>query len=371
MGRRICIFCETWESGGIESFLSGVLLGMDREGLAVDLVAERIGNSVFTRPLEEAGVRFVELSGSLRRFGENQRRFRALLASERYDLVHLNIYQAASLVYARLARRAGVPVRIAHSHNTALRRSPLRWAKLGVHRLCRSLLTGEATHLWACSEAAARFLFAPRVLEDRGWRMVPNAIDTERFRYDEEVRARLRRSLELEGCFVVGHVGRLCYQKNQVFLMETLRALLPVRPQSRLLLVGEGEDRAMLEEKARDLGVREKVIFYGVTDRPEELYQAMDAFAFPSVFEGFGIAALEARAAGLPVLCSQGVPREAREGADAQTLPSRPEAWAEALAAPSTERSARERESAVLPPVYRLSHLAEAVENVYRGKQGE
>ena len=67
MKRRICVFCERWESGGIESFLCNMLTRMDLEGLEIDLVAQRIGESVFTRPLEERGIRFVELTGEPRR----------------------------------------------------------------------------------------------------------------------------------------------------------------------------------------------------------------------------------------------------------------------------------------------------------------
>lgn len=136
------LLCESWESGGIESFLHNILLRMDLTGLEVDIVAAQLKDSVFTQALREHGVRFRELSGSQRNLPENHRRFAALLWERRYDVVHLNIFQGMSLYYAHLAKRAGVPVRIAHSHNTDLRQSLTRPLKLWAPSPVQSALRG-------------------------------------------------------------------------------------------------------------------------------------------------------------------------------------------------------------------------------------
>lgn len=304
--RRLCLFCETWASGGIESFLFNVLTHADLTGLEVDLVAAQIADSVFAQPLEALGVRFVELSGSVRKVGENHRRFRQLLEQWRYDVVWVNAYQALSLAYLRLAKEAAIPVRIAHSHNTALRKSLTRPLKLALHRWSRLRFGACATHRWACSTPAARFLFG-----GRDFRFIPNGIDTARFRFDPQLRQQVRRELGWENTLVMGNVGRLCYQKNQDFLLDVFSAVHKARPDSRLLLVGRGDDRPALEKKARSLGLENAVCFYGVTDQVEQLFWAMDLFLFPSRFEGLGIVAVEAQASGLPVLCSTQVPPEA------------------------------------------------------------
>lgn len=339
--RRVCLLCESWTSGGIESFLYNVLTHADLTGLSVDVVAAQLGRSVFTPPLEALGVEFYELSGKPNEPGRNHRAFRALLAQRRYDCLHLNAFQGLTLAYLRLAREAGVPVRIAHSHNTALRKSPARPLKLALHRWARGRYAGDATARWACSAPAADFLFGPGAAYD----FIPNGIETEHFRFDGAARAQLRRELNLGDALVVGSVGRLCYQKNQSFLLDVFAALLKRRPDSVLLLAGEGEDRPALEEKARALGLGDAVIFYGATDHVERLYWAMDVFAFPSRFEGLGIAAVEAQAAGLPVVCSDHVPPEAKltGRVRALSLDDDAGAWARALldlAAETAERAA-------------------------------
>lgn len=312
--RHICIYCETWESGGIESFLHNVLRHMDLTNLDVDIVVACLRPSIFTEPLERLGVRFVELSGRSRSFVRNYLRFSALLRQKHYDVVHLNAFQGLQLSLLQAAKRANVPVRIAHSHNTALRQSRSRWLKMLIHRLSSTLFSESATDLWACSSNAAEFMFSQRPLVQRNWRFIPNGIDLERFRFDAQQRDEVRRELGVSDCFVVGNVGRLCYQKNQDFLLDVFAALIKERPNSRLLLVGEGEERQHLEQKAIALGVADKVIFYGVTDRVERLLWAMDVFVFPSRFEGLPVTSVEAQATGLPCIFSAAITRECQIG---------------------------------------------------------
>ena len=358
--RRICCLCESWASGGIESLLCNVLTRLDMKELEVDIVAAQMDDSVFTERLRARGVRFYELSGNIRRVGENRRRFRVLMQERRYDVLHLNAFQGLSLGYLRIAKEEGVPVRIAHSHNTALRKSLTRPVKLVIHNWARRRYTKDATDLWACSRDAAAFLFSAAELQRRGFQFIPNGIDVERFRFNAAGRAAVRHELGLDGKLVIGHVGRLCYQKNQGFLLDVLAEVVKKRPESGLLLVGEGEDKAMLEKKARRLGITDKVLFYGVAEHMERLYWAMDAFAFPSRFEGLGIVAIEAQAAGLPVICSDRVPREAAATDLAEFLPIRKseEQWAERLTACGQERR-RDMNSAVRQAGYDVSQTAE------------
>jgi glycosyltransferase involved in cell wall biosynthesis len=270
-----------------------------------------------------------------------------------------------SLYYARLAQKAGVPVRIAHSHNSALRKSAGRLLKLGIHRFFSLRCTDSATDLWACSGEAAAFMFPREALRKRSYRFIPNGIDTARFRFRGDVRAQVREELGLEGAFVVGHVGRLCYQKNQRFLLSLLPALLRLRPESRLLLVGEGEDLDGLRRYAGELGISDKVIFYGVSRQVETLLWAMDAFALPSRFEGLSIVAVEAQAAGLPLLCSEAVTKEAGITGLARWEPLDPELWAKLLAGmPDAERQSGA--DGVRDAGFDVARVAKCVEEAYR-----
>ena len=138
--------------------------------MEVDLVAAQMEESVFTAPLKARGIQFYELSGRQNRLPENYRLFRRLLAERKYDVVHLHIFHGLSLWYGNLAEQAGVPIRIAHSHNTALRKSRTKPLKLLVHQAAKEAFADKATDLWACSGQAAEFLFPRKILDRRGFR---------------------------------------------------------------------------------------------------------------------------------------------------------------------------------------------------------
>ena len=363
--RRICVLCGTWESGGIEAFLANAIRSMDCTGLEIDVVCARLGRSVFTAPLEELGVHFRQLSGSTRKVGENRRLFQKLLEERRYDAVHLNAYQALSLAYLALAGEAGVPVRIAHSHNTALRKSLTRPLKLALHHWAKRKYANAMTCRWACSQAAAEFQFE----DGENWTFIPNGIDTGRFRFDVEEREKSRRELGVEGRLVIGNVGRLCYQKNQEFLLDVFREVVAQRPESVLLLVGEGEDKLRLEEKAKALGIEDTVIFYGATHEVERLYWAMDVFVLPSRFEGLPVTWIEAQATGLPCFFSDSITEECRIGEGTRFLPLTASAreWAEEIAKVWTpaDRAVAAEEAAAAGFDVRL--VAETVKKAWMG----
>lgn len=331
--RRICCFCETWESGGIESFLYNVLSRMDFLKIEIDIVASELRESIFTPELQKKGVQFYELSGNQHNVIKNWRNFQELLAKRKYDVVHLNIFQGLSLYYACLAKCAGVSICIAHSHNTALRKSKTKPLKLALHQISKNVFAGFATDFWACSKLAAEFMFPKRLLSKRGFQFIPNGIDTERFRFNPEIRKKVRAELGITDAFVIGNIGRLCYQKNQAFLLQVFAEVLQKRPESRLLLVGTGELESSLKRQAKELGIANKVIFYGTSNQVEQLLWAMDLFVFPSLFEGLGIVVIEAQAAGLPVICSDRIPCEAyvTPWIHSIRIEENPKIWIEAL----------------------------------------
>ena len=368
--KRICCFCEKWESGGIESFLHNILMHMDLTAMEVDIVAAKLSDSVFSTPLKEKGVQFFELSGNPNNLVVNHSKFRRLLKEREYDVVHVNAFHGLSLKYLDLARKANVPVRIAHSHGTGLRESRTKKLKLMAHAFGSDFYAGSATHIWACSRKAAEFLYSMDMLIEDGYGFVPNGIDTERFRFDATSRAFVREELGLFDELLVGTVGRLSQEKNQEFLLDVFSEIHKQEPNSRLLLVGDGDKRESLQNKAKKLGIESQVIFFGATTAVEKMLCAMDVFVFPSFMEGLGISAVEAQANGLPVLCSDCIPNEARltENLEALPLSDGIEVWAEvALRMAKTEKERIVGADEVKTAGFDINDTAKLIESVYLG----
>ncbi len=310
---RVLQIVTQMHRAGLETMLMNYYRQIDREKVQFDFLVHRpetdyepeiraLGGSIFRVP-------------PLNPFSRNYlKALDAFFQNHSYRVVHAHL-DCTSAIPLYFARRHGVPVRIAHSHNTDLERD----FRLPVKLVLKRLIPLVATRYMACSPEAGRWLFGHRPVT-----VLKNAIDAAAYRYDAETAARKKASLGLKDAFLIGHVGRICPQKNQLFLLDIFQAVLQEEPRARLLLIGEGDDATYIHavhEKVSYLGLKEKVIFLGVRDDVPQLLQALDIFLFPSRFEGLGIAAVEAQAAGLPALLSDTIPRDCFISDTVQAVP--------------------------------------------------
>jgi len=255
-----------------------------------------------------------------------------------FAAVHGHVPGTASL-YLSAAQRAGV-IAVAHAHTT------VHGGRL-VTRVVKSLLAKRivkhADYLLACSESAAAGMFGSDALRMKPYQIMPNAIDVGSFAFDHATREEVRAELGIGQGLVVGHVGRFESVKNHKFLLRVFAELLALSGDSTLVLVGDGPLRSSMEAMAFSLGIANRVIFTGVRADVHRLLQGMDAFVFPSLYEGFGLALLEAQASGLKVYASMGVPQEALVTPEVQSLDLRSGArhWAEQVYAGASQHFER------------------------------
>lgn len=258
---------------------------------------------------------------------------RSLVRKGKYDVVHIHSDVSNKLFIMGLAARMGGCRKLMfHSHANGVDGNNRTFKKL-FHFVCKWWLRFIGTHFLTCSELAAQWMY-PNINKERIL-MVPNGIDLSRFAHKTDVRSRVRQQLGLTTQMVIGHVGRFAYQKNHTFLLEVFAALCAQRPDVRLLLVGQGDLQEAMRTKAQTIGIEDRVIFYGVTDQPEDLFQAMDLFALPSHFEGLPIVGVEAQAAGLPCLFSSCITRQVKLNPNVDFLsidiPNSPALWAQKM----------------------------------------
>lgn len=285
--------------GGIGTFLLNVYRYIDRPRLQFDFVTVR--DKVFTEQ------QFTELGGRIFRipYGnmlDYYRKLVKLISENGYEIVHIHKNSAANIIPFLACRRAGVKVVVAHSHNT--KPTAGRLSQI-LHYMNRPILNRLVDARFACSDLAAFWLFGKRCVEKDGVIYVRNGIVTERFLYNVKARMKVRRELELqEGTFLIGNVGRMSAQKNQVFLVEILYEIRKKYGDTRLLICGDGELRDKIWKRAEDLGIADSLILPGRCNNIEEILQALDAYVMPSLYEGLSVAAVEAQCAGLPVILS-------------------------------------------------------------------
>lgn len=322
---RIAQVIGKLSAGGVESVIYNYYRHIDHSKFQFDFYIDADSSCQPNQELINMGARYYTIP-PYQRLPQYILALTRLFRENRYQIVHSNMNTLAvfSLFAAWLAR---VPVRICHNHSTAGKGET---AKNIMKYVLRPFAKIFATDYCACSEYAGEWLFGKRAMSRGAVTVFKNAIELERFRYDSAVRSAVRKELGLDNKFVVGHVGRFCVQKNHAFLLDVF---VQIRRQNRnavLLLVGDGELLDAAKSKTARLRLEDAVYFLGVRDDVNRLYQAMDVFVLPSLYEGLPVVGVEAQAAGLPCIVSDCVTKEAQVTKNIcfLSLKTRPERWA-------------------------------------------
>lgn len=322
--KRILVYGMTENSGGIEAYLMNYFRRFDKDEIVFDFVTD-FSNIAYEDEIKALGGRIYHIPARRESLLKHMLGIRKIVSENGYDTVYYNIL-SASAVFSLLGLFGKRNVKIiTHSHNNSV-------GNMKVHLALRPILNMMTDVRLACSREAAEFMFGEKYSDST--KVINNAIELENYKYSEEIRAEVRKEFGIEDKFVVGHVGRLCYQKNTLFLLDIFNEILKKDENSVLLLVGNGEDREAVEAKIKALGMEESVIMTGVRPDVARLMQSMDVFLFPSRFEGLGIVLIEAQAAGLKAFTSKDVVPLTAKATDLLeyiSLEKSPEEWAEAV----------------------------------------
>ena len=294
--------------GGVESVVMNYYRNIDRSKIQFDFICDEDSTNIPYDEIEKLGGRVI-LVPPYQKILKYNKELKKILKENNYKIVHSHI-NTLSVFPLRIAKKCGVPVRIAHSHSTTNKKE---WKKNILKQILRPFSKVYATDYMCCSEMAGRWLFGNKTFNEGKVHILNNAIDTEKFKYNEEIRNKKRKELEIDkDTFVIGHIGRFVVQKNHTFLIDIFNEVHKKNKKSILLLIGQGPLQEEIKEKVKRLGLEKSVKFLGQRNDVNELYQAMDLFLFPSFYEGLGMVVIEAQCSGLPCVVSTKVPKIAK-----------------------------------------------------------
>lgn len=293
--------------GGVEATIMNHYRHIDRSRVQFDFVIDADSTVVPKQEIEELGGRIFVVP-PYRRLHEYCNACENIFSEQKPHIVHANL-NTLSIFPLAAAKKAHVPVRIAHSHSTA---NPEESIKTFTKNVLRPFSQVKPTHLAACSTVAAQWLFGDAAVRKHKVFLMRNAIDIGTFTNNTGERDLLRSQWGVsEGQRVIGQVGRLTSQKNQLFTLKVFAALLEDDADAMLVIVGEGPQYKEILAMATELNIQSRILFLGVRHDMASVYQAFDVLIMPSLYEGLGMAAVEAQAAGIPVVVSTMVPAEA------------------------------------------------------------
>jgi glycosyltransferase involved in cell wall biosynthesis len=298
--------------GGVETWLMHVLRHIDRDRFQMDFLVHTEKPCPYDDEARVLGSKIIPCLSPSKPwlYGRNFKRI--LREYGPYDIVHSHVHHFSGYVLY-LAKQAGVPIRIAHSHNDT---SAID-AKAGLHRrlyltLTKWLIDRYATLGLAASYKVATVLFNRAWKTDSRWQILYCGVDLTPFReLVDSVAIRAEFGIPADA-FVVGHVGRFEEEKNHQFLIDIVAEIAQREPKMHLLLIGDGSLRSEIQQKVIQNGLANRVTFAGLRpDIPQLMLGAIDLFLLPSIYEGLGLVLIEAQAAGLPCVFSDVVPEEA------------------------------------------------------------
>ena len=353
------------EKGGMSLFAVNLFKLLDPEKFDVTFLS-RAPHPYFEREILDRGGHIACIASRNRHPLRHRRDLDRIMREGRFDVCHIHLASASNIEPLAAAKRAGIPLVIAHSHCSGLSGGKLSAL---LHRLNAPKIRRYSDLRLACSGLAGEFLY-----DGADFSVVKNAIDLGRFAYSPETRERMRKSLGLEGKFVLGHVGRLAPEKNPRFLLETFAEIKKLEPSSALVSVGDGPLRGEMEELAVRLGIAEDVIFAGQVLNPEDYLCAFDCFLLPSLYEGLGFVVIEAVCSGLRCFASDVLPREAQVGGMVELFPldaDRRE-LAERILESRQDPASRSGQGALLASAgYDAASLKRRMEAIYAGQKPE
>lgn len=315
--------------GGVDTVVMNYYRNIDRSQIQFDFIMDGYEDTPIDHEIQALGGTVFKVEPYAKNMWKSMHQYYEIFHKSQYRIVHSHM-NSLSVFPLFEAWRAGIPIRIAHSHSTAAKGE----GKKNVMKYTlRPFAKRFPTHYCACSELAGKWLFGEKFYNKGKVNLIKNAIDLQRFSYNEGTRNRIRSELGVGNRFAIGHVGRFVYQKNHDFLINIFYEVHKKNSDSVLILAGDGPLMPTISQKVKELRLSESVRFLGLRRDVSELLQAMDVFVLPSRYEGLGMVAVESQIAGLPTICSAAVPPEAiiSDRMTYLSLNESPSVWAETV----------------------------------------
>lgn len=314
---KVLYFVDRMLRGGIQSLVIDWVSRFDKKKIHVDFLLLDDGNKYeLEDKLKELGCKVYKLKGIWIRNPFDYIKYAKAMNNffrehHDYKVVHMHS-SSKNYMVLKYAKKYGVPIRIAHSHNAGFQTNSKM--KTIVGNIFKKNLLKYTTDYFACSKLAGEWLFNEDIVKSDKFKVIHNGVDLKKYSFNDKIRNDIRKKYNIDNnTIVMGHVGRFVEQKNHKFLISIFKEYNEINKNSILLLVGEGILMNEIKEDTKRLGISSKVIFTGYKSNVNDYMQAMDVFVLPSKFEGLGLVLIEAQASGLPCFTSKDVvPNDAK-----------------------------------------------------------
>ena len=356
--------------GGVEQILYQIYKNIDKEKVQFDFLSPNLTTyDIHKQEIINSGGKIIELQANRERIkGKilyNYRLFK-FLKKNQYEIVHINSGAFFfCLQVAIICKICGIKKVIIHSHNAV----KMNGVKKIVKNILKPVLNLLADDKFACSKLAADAMFCKREIERGNIRIIKNGIDIDKFTFNEEIRNRYRKELDIQEKIVYGNVARFDKEKNHEFLIDVFFEIQKIQENAVLLLIGEGTLKNSIEEKTKKLNIDKKVFFLGVRKDVNKIMQAIDCIIMPSFYEGLPVVGVEAQTTGLTLICSDRITTELKllDTTQFVSLDLKAEEWAKKICNEQFNNCEYRKRAYNLAREngYDIKMVAKEIENIY------
>lgn len=352
--------------GGIETFLMNIYRNIDRTKVQFDFAVTKGKSGEYEEEIKTLGGKIYYFPERKNIKEYKKKWYDFFREHKEFECVHMHVSSLSNIIPIKAASANKIKKRYIHSHNT--------YQQGILHNILNQTnkinLNRYATELFACSQEAGKYSFGNKKFE-----IIKNGIDAKQYEFDKAKREKIRNKFKiLDNQIAFLHIGRFTYQKNHEFLIDVFSEIIKIKPNSLLYLIGEGELEGQVKEKVKKLEIGDNVIFLGTQKDISEIMQGMDAFIFPSLYEGLGIVAIEAQAAGLKVFASDTIPEEVKitELVSFISLKKSKQEWAyNILKNLEKEKLRKKNYEQIKNSGYDIKYTTEKLENYYEMEECE
>ena len=311
--------------GGIETYLNKLYTNIDRDKFKFDFIYIGDEEPCYYNEFKDMGSNFYNITPRSKNLIKHKRELRKLFKENNFDIIHCHLNTLSYIEPIIAAIENNIPV-IVHSRNAGTSKSKVSnlLHKINSYRIPKNKLTKLAV-----SDLAGDWLFG----KDENYMVINNGLNIEKYKFDDNVRKRVRSEFGFKDELVIIHLGALREQKNHMFILEIFKEVLKEEPKSKLLLVGDGHLKDSINSRINELNIENSVIMAGERNDVRDILCSGDIFLFPSFFEGFPNAVLEAQATGLPCFISDIITKEVMVNEDCYSISLKKSAkeWAEQI----------------------------------------
>lgn len=328
--------------GGTEMFVMNFFRHINKDKFQVDFLVYDSRDDFREEVLDSGSKIYLcpyRKGRKIKRFYQNMKYVHQILSQNQYDIIHCHSCSFLGILCGVLPAKRSKEIKIiSHSHSAGS--GETKGLKKGIQHFLKFLICNSVDLGFACSDLAGNSKYTRNFIEGNKFVILHNAIDIERYRFNDKNRLEIRKEYNWLNHFVIGNVGRLSEEKNQKRLIYIFSYIYQHRPDARLLIVGGGELEKDLQNQVKIMGLDKAVIFTGSVRDVERYYSSMDVFVMTSHFEGLPFTAIEAQVNGLKCVFSDCITKmvDITGEADFLSLTESDKSWAESILRLSGER---------------------------------